>query len=86
MIQQPWEINHHQKQGRHALIIFEGARVGGGGSWCDTHQPQKHLFYLFIFLFIWNIPKPITYIIKYFDSHLYRLLVDLLRAMVKVIM
>ncbi len=29
---------HHQ--GHHALIIFEGTWVGGGGSSCDTQQPQ----------------------------------------------
>ncbi len=30
------------------------------------------LFY-FIIIFIWNIPKRINYILKYLDSHLYRL-------------
>ncbi len=61
-------------QGRHALIIFEGARVGGGGggSSCDTQQPQQHLCFIY-FIFIWNIPKCINYIMKYLDSHLYRL-------------
>ncbi len=53
--------------GRYALIIFEGARVGGGGG----HNSTYFLFYLFIFLFIRNIPKRINYIMKYLDSHLY---------------
>ncbi len=66
-------------QGRHAFIIFEGARVffWGGGSSCDTQQPQQHLCFIYFFIFIRNIPKHINYIMKYLDSHLYRLLVDL---------
>ncbi len=31
------------------------------------------MFYLFILFFIQNIPKRINYIMKYLDSHLYRL-------------
>ncbi len=53
-------------QGRRALIIFEGARVGSS---CDT----SFMFYLIFFLFIWNIHKCITYIMKYLDYHLYRI-------------
>ncbi len=58
-------------QGRHVLIIFAGARVGGGGRHV-THQPQQHLCFNYLFLFIRNIPKRINYIMKYLDSHLYR--------------
>ncbi len=39
-------------QGRHALIIFEGARVGGGGS-CATQQPQQNL--CFIYFYSWGV-------------------------------
>ncbi len=40
---------------------------------CDTQQPQQHLCFIYVFLFIQNIPKRINYIMKYLDSHLYRL-------------
>ncbi len=65
----------------HALIIFERARVGGGGGRHVTHSSHNSadalMFYLFLLIFIRNIPKCINYIMKYLDSHLYRLLVDL---------
>ncbi len=48
---------------------FEGARVES----CGTQQPQQHLCFIDFFLFIQNIPKRINYIMKYLDSHLYRL-------------
>ncbi len=67
--------------GRHALIILRGHELGGrgGGSSCDTQQPQLHLCFIIFFLFIRNIPKHMNYIMKCLDSHLYRLLVDLVR-------
>ncbi len=55
-------------------LFFRGHELGGGGgSSCDTQQPQLHLCFLYFFLFILNIPKRINYIMKYLDSHLYRL-------------
>ncbi len=57
--------------GGHARIIFQEARVGGGGRHV-THSSQNSNV-LFIFPFIRNIPKRINYIIKYLDSHLYKL-------------
>ncbi len=67
---------HWSRQGRHALVIFEHEfghvcprvcpRVwggGGGGSPCDTQQPQQHLCFIYFFLFIRNIPKRINYIL-----------------------
>ncbi len=67
-------------QGRHAFIIFEGARLGGGGGLVTrhvTHSNHNSIYVLFNFflLFIWNIPKRINYIMKYLDSHLYRSIV-----------
>ncbi len=59
-------------QGRHALIIFEGARIWGGGGRHVTHSSHNSTYVLFtFFLFIRNIPKRINYIMKYLDSHLY---------------
>ncbi len=46
---------------------------GGGGGRHVTHSSQQHLCSIYFFLFIQNIPKRINYIMKYFDSHLYRL-------------
>ncbi len=74
--------NKSQVEMHHALIIFERARVcvGGGGRHV-THSSHNSayalMFYLFLLIFILNIPKRINYIMKYLDSHLYRLLVDL---------
>ncbi len=44
-----WRKNTYRaSQGRHALIIFEGARVGCGVMGRHvTQQPQQHMFYLF---------------------------------------
>ncbi len=56
----------------HSLFL-RGHELGWGGRHM-THQPRKHLcFILYLFYFIWNIPKRINYIMKYPDSHLYRL-------------
>ncbi len=60
----------------HSLFL-RGARVWGAG--CHvTHSSHNSTYVLFsYFLFIGNIPKQINYIIKYLDSRVYRLLVDL---------
>ncbi len=61
-------------QERHALIIFDGARVGGGGGGHVTHSSHNSTYVYFIFfLFIRNIPKRINYITKYLNFHLNRL-------------
>ncbi len=61
-------------QERHALIIFDGARVGGGGGRHVTHSSHNSTYvYFIVFLFIWNIPKRINYITKYLNCHLNRL-------------
>ncbi len=63
----------------HALFS-RGHELGGGGgvdgSSCDTAATTAYVLFYF-FLFIRNILKCINYIMKYLDSHLYRLLVDL---------
>ncbi len=60
------------RQGHHALIIFEGARVGGGGHHV-THCSHNSTYVLFIFSFlIETFPNALT-IMKYLYSLLYRL-------------
>ncbi len=60
---------HYCVQGRHALIIFEGARGGGGVVMWHT---AATIALVFSPLFIQNIPKHINYrpIMKYLDCHL----------------
>ncbi len=53
--------------------FWGGKNGGGGGGRHVTHSSQQHLCSIYFFLFIQNIPKRINYIMKYFDSHLYRL-------------
>ncbi len=67
-------------QGRHALIILRGHEcvcVCGGGGVVMWHTAAiislMFLCFIYFFLFIQNIPKRINYIMKYLDSHLYRL-------------
>ncbi len=56
----------------HSLILrgHEGWGWVDGGLSCDTQQPQKHLSFIKLFIFIQNIPKCINYIMKYLDCHL----------------
>ncbi len=51
-------------QGRHALIIFEGAQVGGGGGGGGcylTHSSHNGTYVLFIFSFLFKtFPNALT--------------------------
>ncbi len=53
--------------------------VGGVGrvSRHVTHSSHNSILFYLVISFIGNIPKHINYIMKYLDSHIYRLLVDL---------
>ncbi len=66
-------VNIHTRGVMHSLFL-RGHELGGGGggggvSSCDT----QHLCFIYFFIFIQNILKRINYIMKYLDSHLYRL-------------
>ncbi len=55
----------------HSLFL-RGHELGGGGSLCDMQQPQQHLFFIKFFPF-YSKHSQMHYIMKYLDSHLYRL-------------
>ncbi len=59
-------------QGRHALIVLRGHEWGGGGGGVVMWHTAAtvSLVYLFVFLFIRNIPKRSYYIKISWFSHL----------------